>query len=70
MTLVWSFEAGDFPNQYLSPSPLRMILTFLYRLRVLDDNCWKNLGRTGEQPTIMPIAISAKLEIFVSRRGK
>lgn len=27
----------------------------------VEAKCFKNLGKTGKQPTMMPIAISAKL---------
>lgn len=42
--------------------PLERILNLDDGPSLFEEKCWKNLGKTGKQPIIIPIAISARLD--------
>lgn len=62
------------PRQYSQPlPPPRMTLVVSEEMLLLCQNCLKNRGRVGRQPTIIPIDISAKLRrvryhIYITER--
>lgn len=60
-------DAVDLRKNLRQDTPLLVLentLNLVGKAGILDEKCLKNLGRVGMQPTIIPIAISAKLGLL------